>query len=98
MCIIMVDMTLCYVMAENLSRTNNENKHCFSLSASYPLQGFGDRDDVSPPIHLDDVHCNGDEMKLAECYHRGIGIHNCVEGAAEAGVVCTSKKYTLKVW
>ena len=49
------------------------------------------------PIHLDDVHCNGDEMTLAECYHRGIGIHNCREGTEEAGVICTSKKYSLKV-
>ena len=69
-----------------------------SLSASYPLQGFGDRDDMSPPIHLDNVHCNGDEMTIAECSHLGIGIHDCIEGAEEAGVICTSKKYTLKVW
>ena len=53
---------------------------------------------MSPPIHLDNVHCNGDEMTIAECSHLGIGIHGCIEGAEEAGVICTSKKYALKVW
>ena len=28
---------------------------------------------------------------LSECSHQGIGIHNCVEGSEEAGVICTSK-------
>ena len=76
----------------------NENSTAFSLSASYPLQGFGDSDDMLPPIHLDNVHCNGDEVTLAECSHLGIGMHDCGEGAEEAGVICTSKKHSLKVW
>ena len=26
---------------------------------------------------------------MAQCSHRGIGVHNCVEGFEEAGVICT---------
>ena len=75
-----------------MSVIGNENSTAISFSASYPLQGFGDPDNMSPPIHLDNVHCNGDEMTIAECSHSGVGIHDCIEGAEEAGVICTSKK------
>ena len=31
----------------------------------------------SGPIYYDDVACTGNETRLADCSHRGIGIHNC---------------------
>ena len=38
-------------------------------------------------IHLDDMACVGDEMRLHDCPHNGRGAHNC--GAAEdTSVTC----------
>ena len=67
---------------------------CVPLAASYPLISFGNRGE-SPLIHLDDVHCLGTEEKLTDCSHRGLGVHNCPTGYAEAGVICTSM-YSIK--
>ena len=39
------------------------------------------------PIHYDDVACTGNETCLANCPHRGIGVHNCYH-YEDAGVVC----------
>ena len=41
----------------------------------------------SGPIHYDDVACTGRETRLADCSHRGIGVHNC-DHSEDAGVVC----------
>ena len=41
-------------------------------------------------IYLDDVGCDGSEFSLANCSHRGIGIHNCQHHSKDAGVICTS--------
>ena len=40
-------------------------------------------------IHLDNVHCDGSELRLANCSHRGVGVHNC-HPSEDAGVICSS--------
>ena len=42
-------------------------------------------------IHLDQLSCLGNETRLANCSHPGIGQHNCGHNE-DAGVVCTSKQ------
>ena len=46
------------------------------------------------PILLDDLHCNGDEMSLLECPHRGIGNHNC-RHFEDAGVICSNGNWDI---
>ena len=65
-------------------------------SASYPLLDYRNKyifNFFNFDIHLDDVDCYGNESKLVDCRHRGIGIHNCGEGRRHgaAGVICTSR-------
>ena len=42
-------------------------------------------------FHLDDVSCTGNETKLVNCTHLGVGIHNCRLGIDEAAVICTGE-------
>ena len=42
------------------------------------------------PIWLDDVQCRGNESRLDQCHHSGVGNHDCVH-AEDAGVVCQSE-------
>ena len=61
-----------------------------SFTASYPLFGHINTDPSPLKFHLDNVQCYGNETKLSECQHLGVGEHNCVVEREEAGVVCTS--------
>jgi len=45
----------------------------------------------TPPMMLDDMSCTGKESSLFSCKHGGWGVHNCAEGAEEAGVICTNE-------
>jgi len=47
-------------------------------------------DGSTGPIYLDDVMCIGNETRLENCSHNGVGIHDC-GNFEDAGVVCTSK-------
>ena len=40
-------------------------------------------------IHLDNVQCDGSELRIANCTHLGVGNHNCVP-SEDAGVICSS--------
>ena len=42
------------------------------------------------PIFLDNVRCSGNESRLTECLHNGVGVHNC-NHAQDAGVTCAGK-------
>ena len=46
------------------------------------------------PIFLDDVGCSGNESRLADCPHPGIGINNCNHGE-DAGVNCSGEDKIL---
>ena len=38
-------------------------------------------------IFLDDVMCDGSELRLLDCASRPLGVHNCLH-ANDAGVIC----------
>ena len=48
----------------------------------------------SDPIFLDDVDCIGNESRLEECDHAGIGVENCGHNE-DAGVACIGNAYCL---
>ena len=58
--------------------------------ASYPILSYH-TPTATQRIHLDDVQCLGNEERLSDCIHQGIGVENCLEGQEEAGVICSSK-------
>lgn len=41
-------------------------------------------------IHLDDLGCEGNESRLDQCSHPGVGIHNCINHE-DAGVICVGE-------
>lgn len=45
--------------------------------------------------HLDDVECNGNESRLADCKHGNIGAHDCWIEHQQAGVICNSSLLAL---
>ena len=67
-------------------------------SASYPLLEYGNIV-ANIKFYFSNIDCHGNESKLSECKHHGMGFKNCVEGIEEAGVICTSKlAFMLYSW
>ena len=66
-----------------------------SCTGAQALQNaaFGQGND---PILLDNVVCTGSESHLANCSHRGIGIHSC-NHFEDAGVRCIGE-YAIKLY
>ena len=56
-----------------------------SAAVAVPSAQFGPGVGI---IHLDDVQCDGSESRLANCSHRGVGVHNCLP-SEDAGVICS---------
>ena len=48
------------------------------------------------PIWLDDVRCNGTETNIAECSHKGWGVHNCQHRDAIA-ISCLPTKMEVRL-
>ncbi|XP_071959278.1 scavenger receptor cysteine-rich domain-containing protein DMBT1-like isoform X1 [Antedon mediterranea] len=44
----------------------------------------------SIPVILDNLRCNGNESRISECPHLGIGVHNC-QNSEDVSVVCNLK-------
>ena len=47
-------------------------------------------------IFLDNLHCTGDESRLIDCRHNGIGVHNC-DHTDDAGVRCRGIHFLVTV-
>ena len=58
----------------------------FPVGIPYTGAEFGSAES-SVPILMDDVHCYGNELRLADCGHVGWGNHNCGH-SEDVGVSC----------
>jgi len=48
------------------------------------------------PIWLDNVHCNGTEEDIAQCSHKGWGIHNC-QHHEDVAISCALSKVEVRL-
>lgn len=55
------------------------------------MAGFGT---ATGPILIDNVQCTGNETRLINCYHNGVGTHNCFH-TDDVGVLCQSREFIL---
>ena len=79
---------------------NDANVVCrqlgYSRAISAARQAFFGRG--RGPIHYDNMGCTGREARLADCPHRGIGIHRSLFYAGkDAGAVCDSMLGELRL-
>ena len=51
------------------------------------VKAFSPSASTSVPVWLDNVDCNGQEDRLIDCRHNGVGGHNCNHNK-DAAVVC----------
>ena len=45
-------------------------------------------------VLLDNVACDGSELNIAQCRHRGFNVHNC-DHDEDAGVVCSGRELEI---
>ena len=69
-----------------------ENKHKIvsAVSVAFRYSRFGNG---KGPIHLDNLHCTGEEESLFQCRHGGVGVHNCGSYSDAAGALCHYGKH-----
>ena len=79
-----------YVQHNVLQKMDFELYTLFPAPTAYDGARFGRG---LGPIQLDDVECSGNESSLQQCYHRGVGVHNCNHGE-DAGVACSDGEFT----
>ena len=44
------------------------------------------------PVLIDNVRCTGNESRLTDCYHNGVGTHNCFH-TDDVGVSCQIREF-----
>lgn len=58
----------------------------FGTTAAYALTAFGGG---NGSIFIDNARCTGNEQRLEDCVHNGIGNHDCsLDHSNDAGVFC----------
>ncbi len=65
------------------------------LSAAVSTPGFSQFGQGTGPIHLDNLMCVGNETRLIDCPHNGVGIENCFH-FEDAGVICQGGRRGVK--
>ena len=61
---------------------------CIAGATAVQIAQFGQG---TGPIFLDGIRCTGNEDRLVDCDHNGIGVHSC-NHTQDAGVVCQGKQ------
>ena len=75
------------------TRVNTDQSSLYNFyhpgATAYSYTGFGGG---SRGILLDDVYCTGSELRLIDCPHSDIGVHNC-DHTNDAAVRCRGTEY-----
>ena len=71
---------------------SDANVACYQLGFTGSRSHYTNRSKiiVNAPIWLDDLNCEGNELKLTSCGHSGWGIHNC-QHSEDVSISCNSK-------
>ena len=80
--------------SDQCKQSESKSFSIFTMSITIVYEtGYGRFRTRTTPIHLDNMHCNGNEESLFQCRYNGVGIHNC-RGSDGASVLCYNGKFT----